>query len=268
MPIVPRGSASGLTGGSVPVKGGIVIDMASMNHILEVEVDNLQVLIEPGVIHRALNNELVKHGFFFPPDPGSSDMCTVGGLIANGGSGMHSVKYGTVKDYVLGLEVVLPNGDIINTGCKAPKTSSGYDLTRLFVGSEGTLGIITKARLKIHPLPETKAILVATFDRIEDAGRTAVTVLSSGVMPAAMEIMDGSAIDAVKKIDPTLGRARTSRPCCCSRWTATKRRSPGRQRKSARSASASAARPWSRRTRTRKSGSGPPGGWSASRSPG
>ncbi|OPY30064.1 MAG: glycolate oxidase subunit GlcD [Methanocella sp. PtaU1.Bin125] len=205
VPIVPRGSASGLTGGSVPVKGGIVIDMGSMNRILEVEVDNLQVLIEPGVIHRALNNELMKRGFFFPPDPGSSDMCTVGGLIANGGSGMHSVKYGTVKDYVLALEVVLPDGEIINTGCKAPKTSSGYDLTRLFVGSEGTLGIITKARLKIHPLPETKAILVATFGRIEDAGRTAVTVLSSGVVPAAMEIMDGSAIDAVQKIDPSLG---------------------------------------------------------------
>jgi glycolate oxidase len=205
VPIVPRGSASGLTGGSVPVKGGIVIDLAAMNHILEIEVDNLQVLIEPAVIHKALNNELVKHGFFFPPDPGSSDMCTVGGLIANGGSGMHSVKYGTVKDYVLALEIVLPNGDIINTGCKAPKTSSGYDLTRLFVGSEGTLGIITKARLKIHPLPETKSILVATFGRIEDAGKTAVTVLSSGVIPAAMEIMDGSAIDAVKQLDPTLG---------------------------------------------------------------
>jgi glycolate oxidase subunit GlcD len=205
VPIVPRGSASGLTGGSVPVKGGIVIDMAAMNHILELEVDNLQVLIEPAVIHKALNNELVKHGFFFPPDPGSSDMCTVGGLIANGGSGMHSVKYGTVKDYVLDLEVVLPNGDIINTGCKAAKTSSGYDLTRLFVGSEGTLGIITKARLKIHPLPETRAILMASFDRIEDAGKAAVTTLASGVIPAAMEIMDGSAISAVKKIDPTLG---------------------------------------------------------------
>ena len=205
VPIVPRGSASGLTGGSVPVKGGIVLDMSAMNHILELEIDNLQVLIEPAIIHRALNTELSKHGFFFPPDPGSSDMCTVGGLIANGGSGMHSVKYGTVKDYVLALEVVLPNGDIINTGCKAPKTSSGYDLTRLFVGSEGTLGIITKARLKIHPLPETKSILVATFDKIEDAGRTAVAVLASGVTPAAMEIMDGSAIKAVGQIDPTLG---------------------------------------------------------------
>ncbi len=137
VPIVPRGSASGLTGGSVPVNGGIVLDMTGMDRILEMDIDNLQVLIEPGIIHKVLNNELIKHGFFFPPDPGSSDMCSVGGLIANGGSGMHSVKYGTVKDYVLGLEVVLPNGDIINTGCKAPKTSSGYDLTHLFVGSEG-----------------------------------------------------------------------------------------------------------------------------------
>jgi glycolate dehydrogenase FAD-linked subunit len=204
VPIVPRGSASGLTGGSVPVKGGIVIDMATMNRILEIEVDNLQVLIEPAVIHKALNDALVRRGFFFPPDPGSSDMCTVGGLIANGGSGMHSVKYGTVKDYVLDLEVVLPDGNVINTGCKAAKSSSGYDLTRLFVGSEGTLGIITKARLKIHPLPETKAILMASFDRIEDAGKAAVTTLASGVIPAAMEIMDGSAISAVKRIDPSL----------------------------------------------------------------
>jgi glycolate oxidase subunit GlcD len=204
VPIVARGSASGLTGGSVPVKGGIVLDMTGMNRVLELEIENLQVVIEPGIIHKALNNELMKHGFFFPPDPGSSDMCTVGGLIANGGSGMHSVKYGTVKDYVLGLEVVLPGGDIINTGCKAPKTSSGYDLTRLFIGSEGTLGVVTKARLKIHPLPETKSILMATFGHIEDAGKAAVTVLSSGVIPAAMEIMDRSAIKAVKEIDPTL----------------------------------------------------------------
>jgi glycolate oxidase len=205
VPIVPRGSASGLTGGSVPVRGGIVLDMTGMNRILEIEIENLQVVIEPGIIHKDLNNALMEHGFFFPPDPGSSDMCTVGGLVANGGSGMHSVKYGTVKDYVLDLEVVLPNGDIINTGCKAPKTSSGYDLTRLFVGSEGTLGVVTKARLKIFPMPETRSILMATFDRIEDAGKAAVTTLSTGVIPAAMEIMDASAIKAVKKIDPTLG---------------------------------------------------------------
>jgi glycolate oxidase len=205
VPIVPRGSASGLTGGSVPVRGGIVLDMTAMDRILGLEIENLQVVIEPGIIHKNLNNELVRHGFFFPPDPGSSDMCSVGGLISNGGSGMHCVKYGTVKDYVLDLEVVLPNGDIINTGCKALKSSSGYDLTHLFIGSEGTLGIITKARLKIHALPETKAILTATFDTIEDAGKAAVSTLSGGVIPAAMEIMDGSAIRAVMEIDPSLG---------------------------------------------------------------
>ena len=179
VPIVPRGSASGLTGGAVPVKGGIVVDMTGMNRLLEVDVENLQVVVEPGIIHKTLNKQLAKQGFFFPPDPGSSDMCSVGGLIANGGSGMHSVKYGTVKDYVLDLEVVLPDGDVINTGCKAPKTSAGYDLTHLFVGSEGTLGIVTKARLRICPLPEARSVVVATFGRIEDAGSTAVRVLTA-----------------------------------------------------------------------------------------
>lgn len=205
IPIIPRGSASGLTGGAVPVRGGIVMDMTSMNRILELDVENLQVVVEPGLVHKSLNDELAKHGLFFPPDPGSSDMCSIGGLISNGGSGMHSVKYGTVRDYVMSLEVVMPNGDIINTGCRAPKMSAGYDLTRLFVGSEGTLGVITKARLKIRPLPESRSMLVAYFDEIEDAGRAAVSVLSSGVIPAAMEILDGSAIRAVKQVEPGLG---------------------------------------------------------------
>ena len=204
IPVIPRGSASGLTGGAVPVRGGIVLDMTRMNRILELDLENLQVVVEPGLVHKNLNNELLKHGLFFPPDPGSSDMCSIGGLISNGGSGMHSVKYGTVKDYVMSLEVVLPNGDIINTGCKAPKMSAGYDLTRLFVGSEGTLGVITKARLKVRPLPESRSMLVAYFDVIEDAGKAAVSVLSSGVTPAAMEILDGSAIRAIKKVEPGL----------------------------------------------------------------
>jgi glycolate oxidase subunit GlcD len=205
VPITPRGSASGLTGGAVPVRGGIVMDMTRMNRILELDVENLQVVVEPGLVHKSLNDELAKHGLFFPPDPGSSDMCSIGGLISNGGSGMHSLKYGTVRDYVMSLEVVMPNGDIINTGCRAPKMSAGYDLTRLLVGSEGTLGIITKARLKIRPLPESRSMLVAYFDEIEAAGRAAVSVLSSGVIPAAMEILDGSAIRAVKKVEPGLG---------------------------------------------------------------
>lgn len=204
VPIVPRGSASGLTGGAVPVCGGIVLDMTAMNRILEIDSDNMQVVVEPGIVHGKFNRELAKRGFFFPPDPGSSEMCSLGGLIGNGGSGMHSVKYGTVRDYVLDLEVVLPDGSIINTGCKAPKTSAGYDLTRLLVGSEGTLGVITRARLRICALPETKAALMATFSRLEDAGTAAVEVLKSGVTPAAMEIMDISAIRAVKKYRPEI----------------------------------------------------------------
>lgn len=204
VPIVPRGSASGLTGGAVPVYGGLVLDMGRMNRILEVDIENMQVVVEPGLIHKSLNSALFSRGFFFPPDPGSSDMCTIGGLIANGGSGMHSVKYGTVKDYLLDLEVVLPDGSIIHTGCKASKSSAGYDLTHLFAGSEGTLGVITKARLRICPLPEAKSVILATFDVLENAGATAVDVLTSGVTPAAMEIMDDSALRAVKKYQPGL----------------------------------------------------------------
>ena len=204
IPIVPRGSASGLTGGAVPVQGGIVLDMTGMNRILEIDEDNIQVIIEPGIVHSKLNKELAKYGFFFPPDPGSSEMCSLGGLIANGGSGMHSVKYGTVKDYVLDLEVVLPDGNIINTGCKAPKTSAGYNLTQLYIGSEGTLGVITKARLRICALPETKTVLMAMFSRLEDAGMAAVEILKSGVTPAAMEIMDITAIRAIKKYQPEI----------------------------------------------------------------
>lgn len=204
IPIVPRGSASGLTGGAVPVRGGIVLDMTGMSRLLEIDAENMQVLVEPGIVHGKLNKELAKHGFFFPPDPGSSEMCSLGGLISNGGSGMHSVKYGTVKDYVLDLEVVLPDGDIINTGCKAPKTSAGYNLTQLYIGSEGTLGVITRARLRICALPETKTVLVAMFSRLEDAGTAAADVLKSGVTPSAMEIMDISAIRAVKKYQPEI----------------------------------------------------------------
>jgi glycolate oxidase subunit GlcD len=202
-PIVPRGAASGLTGGAVPVRGGIVLDMGGMCRILEIDLENRQAVIEPGLVHRNLNVELAKYGLFFPPDPGSSDMCSVGGLIANGGSGMHSVKYGTVKDYVLGLEVVLPNGEIISTGSKALRIT-GLDLTGLFCGSEGTLGVIAKARLKVCPLPPARSLLVATFGEIEGAGKAAVSVLAAGVVPAAMEVMDGTAIRAVKKYQPSL----------------------------------------------------------------
>ncbi|TFH41572.1 MAG: FAD-binding oxidoreductase, partial [ANME-2 cluster archaeon] len=127
--LVPRGAGTGLAGGAVPLCGGIVLDMSRMNRLLEININDLQVLIEPGLIHADLNRALEPYGFFFPPDPGSSEMCTLGGFIANSGSGMRSVKYGTVTDYVLDLEVVMPNGEVIWTGGRTMKSASGYDLT-------------------------------------------------------------------------------------------------------------------------------------------
>lgn len=205
IPIIARGAATGMAGGIVPVKGGIVLDLSGMNKILEIDIDNLQVLVEPGVIHGDLNRALERYGFFFPPDPASSDFCTIGGLIGNDGSGMRAVKYGTTKQYVLDLEVVMADGEVINTGSKTLKTVSGYDLNRLFVGSEGTLGVITMARLKILPLPAVRKKVVAYFDELETAGKVVVRTLSDGIIPAACEIIDRAGIVAVNKYDPNAG---------------------------------------------------------------
>lgn len=205
IPIVPRGAGTGLAGGAVPVSGGIVLDMSRMDRLLEIDIRDLQVLAEPGLIHGDLNRALESHGFFFPPDPGSSEMCTLGGFIANAGSGMRSVKYGTVTDYVLDLEVVMPDGEVVWTGGRTMKSASGYDLTALMVGSEGTLGIITKARLKIHPLPESRAAVLAHFNDLEAAGRTVSAIMARGIVPSACELMDGTTIKAINAYDASLG---------------------------------------------------------------
>ncbi len=204
IPITARGAGTGLAGGAVPLQGGIVLDMSRMNKILDIDIRNLQVLVEPGLIHADLNRSLEPYGFFFPPDPGSSEMCTLGGLIANRGSGMRSVKYGTVTDYVLGLEVVLPDGKVIQTGGKVMKSASGYDLTALMVGSEGTLGVITGARLKIHPLPEARAAVLAHFNDLEAAGSAVSAIMGRGLVPSACELMDSTTIKAVNTYDPDL----------------------------------------------------------------
>ncbi|MGP8321630.1 MAG: FAD-binding oxidoreductase [Methanosarcinaceae archaeon] len=197
IPVTARGAGTGLAGGAVALKGGIVLDLSGMDRILDIDINNLQVAVEPGVIHSGLNKALKTKGFFFPPDPGSSDMCTLGGLIANNGSGMRSVKYGTTKNYVLDLEVVMADGSVINTGSKTLKSSAGYDLTRLMVGSEGTLGIITKAVLKILPLPKARTVVLASFETPELAGRIVVKTLSSGVIPSACEILDRSTVKVI-----------------------------------------------------------------------
>lgn len=207
IPVTARGAGTGLAGGCSPVKGGIVLDMSGMNRILEIDIENQQIIVEPGVVAEKLNSALKPHGFFFPPDPGSMAMCTIGGMISYNSSGMRSVKYGTVRNYVLDLEVVLADGRVIHTGRKVLKSSAGYDLTRLFVGSEGTLGIITRAGLKITPLPKTRKLVLAFFDHAETAGQAVIRVFSRGITPSACEILDKTTLQVLKLCDPKLAIA-------------------------------------------------------------
>ena len=204
IPVTARGAGTGLAGGASPVSGGIVLDMSGMNRILEIDIENQQVIVEPGVVHEKLNLALKPYGFFFPPDPGSSAMCTIGGMISYNSSGMRSVKYGTVRNYVLDLEVVLADGRVIHTGSRVLKSAAGYDLTRLFTGSEGTLGIITRAGLKIAPLPKTRILVLACFEEAEVAGQAVVKIFSSGITPSACEILDKTTLQVLKLCDPDI----------------------------------------------------------------
>ena len=204
IPVTARGAGTGLAGGASPVFGGIVLDMSHMDKIIEIDIDNIQVVVEAGVIQDQLNEKLKPFGFFFPPNPGSSATCTVGGQIANNASGMRCVKYGTTKNYVLDLEVVLADGSVIHTGSKCLKSSAGYDLSRLFVGSEGTLGIITKAVLKIAPLPKARKIIIVSFPTPEAAGLSISRVFAAGVIPSACEILDKTSVAVLTKLDPNV----------------------------------------------------------------
>lgn len=204
VPVTPRGAGTGLAGGAVPLKGGIVLDLSSMDRILEIDCSCRQVLVEPGVVRDRLNLALLPSGLFFPPDPGSSAMCSIGGLLANNGSGMHCVKYGTTRDYALDLEIVLADGSVIHTGSQVLKSSAGYDLTRLFIGSEGTLGVITAARLRVVPLPKARRLVLAAFRSPEEAGLAVNRVLSAGIVPAACEILDRTTVEVLHRCDPHL----------------------------------------------------------------
>lgn len=204
IPVTARGAGTGLAGGAVPVKGGIVLDLSGMNRIIEIDMDNLQVVVEPGVIQDTLNDVLKPYGFFFPPNPGSSAMCTIGGMIAYNASGMRCVKYGTTRNYVRDLEVVLADGTVIHTGSKMLKSAAGYDLTQLMIGSEGTLGIVTKAGLKIAPLPKARKLVIAAFENAETAGKAVIRTFSNGVIPSACEILDRVSLQVLKRYDPNL----------------------------------------------------------------
>ena len=205
IPVTARGAASGQMGGVIPVHGGIVIAMNAMNSILEIDGPNLQVMTEPGVICSRLQAELAKQKLSFPPDPGSARMCTVGGMASTNAHGMRAMKYGPTSHWVLGLDVVLPTGETITTGSmnsKARQSSSGMELTKIFVGAEGLLGIITKLRLKVMPLPKSRAIVLALFDRLENAGEAVVATFQAGIMPAATEILDQNTLRAVNLYRP------------------------------------------------------------------
>ena len=197
LPVTPRGAGSGLTGGAVPVSGGLVLAMDHFNRILTIDTENFQAIVEPGVVTADLHAAVQNVGLFYPPDPASRHFSTIGGNIAENAGGMRAVKYGVTREWVMGLEVVLPSGRIIHTGSRCVKDVVGYDLTGLFVGSEGTLGVITKAVLRLIPKPETSKTLLAVFDSMNHAARTVPDILQRGLTPSTLEFMDKHVIRAV-----------------------------------------------------------------------
>ncbi len=200
IPVTPRGAGTGLTGGALPHLGGLVISMERFNSILEIDERNLQVTTEPGVITEVLQNAVKEKGLFYPPDPASKGSCFIGGNIAENSGGPKAVKYGVVKDYVLNLEIVLPTGEIIWTGSNVLKNATGYNLTQLIVGSEGTLGIVTKIVLRLIPHPKFDLLMLAPFNSLEKASEAVSAIFRAGITPSAMELMEIESIKLASKI--------------------------------------------------------------------
>ncbi|MFS0646096.1 glycolate oxidase subunit GlcD [Siminovitchia sp. 179-K 8D1 HS] len=197
-PVIPRGSGTNLCAGTCPVEGGIVILFNQMNKILEIDEENLTVTCQPGVVTWDLMQEVEKKGLFYPPDPSSMKISTIGGNLNENSGGLRGLKYGVTRDYVLGLEVALPNGEIVRTGGKLAKDVAGYDLTRLFIGSEGTLGVITEATLKLIPLPKTKKTMLVQYQDLEDAARSVSKIIANKVIPATLEFLDQPTLKVVE----------------------------------------------------------------------
>ncbi|HRH61553.1 MAG TPA: FAD-binding protein, partial [Chitinophagaceae bacterium] len=187
IPVTPRGAGTGLSGGAIPHLGGVLLSTERMNSILQIDEQNLQVITEPGVITEVLQNAVKEKGLFYPPDPSSRGSCFIGGNIAENSGGPKAVKYGVVKDYVLNLEVVLADGSIIWTGANVLKNSTGYNLTQLMVGSEGTLGIVTKIVLRLIPFPKYDLLMLAPFASLEKASEAVSAVFRAGFTPSALE---------------------------------------------------------------------------------
>jgi glycolate oxidase len=209
-PVTVRGSGTGITGGAIPIQGGLLLDLMGMNRILEINAEDLYCVVEPGVVTSDIHKAVEKLGLLYPPDPASQDTSTIGGNVAECAGGLRGLKYGVTKDYVLALEVVAPTGEIYQTGAKTVKSVTGYDLTKLLIGSEGTLGVITKIVLKLLPAPRHKVSCLAVYDRLGDAGDTVSRIIANRIICATLEIMDGFTIEAVerhKKIGLPVGAA-------------------------------------------------------------
>lgn len=199
LPVTPRGGGTGLSGGALPQWGGVLISMERFNRILDLDERNLQVTTEPGVITEVLQDAVKEKGLFYPPDPSSRGSCFIGGNIAENSGGPKAVKYGVVKDYVLNLEMVLPSGDVIWTGANVLKNATGYNLTQLVVGSEGTLGIVTKIVLRLIPLPKFNLLMLVPFRSAENACAAVSAIFRAGFTPSAMEFMERDALDWVSR---------------------------------------------------------------------
>jgi glycolate oxidase len=197
IPVTPRAAGTGLSGGALPVMGGIILSVERFNKILEIDERNLQATVEPGVINEVFQNAVAQKGLFYPPDPASKGSCFMGGNVAENSGGPKCVKYGVTKDYILNLEVVLPTGEIIYTGANTLKNSTGYHLTQLMVGSEGTLGIVTKIIVKLIPLPKHNLLMLVPFRNTEEACMAVSEIFRAGYTPSALEFMERDALDWV-----------------------------------------------------------------------
>ncbi len=197
--VTPRAAGTGLSGGALPIYGGIILSVERFNKIIEIDERNLQATVEPGVINEVFQNTVKEKGLFYPPDPASKGSCFLGGNVAESSGGPKCVKYGTTKDYILNLEVVLPTGEIIITGANTLKNSTGYNLTQLIVGSEGTLGIVTKIFVKLIPLPKHDLLMLVPFNNLDQACEAVSEVFRAGFVPSAMELMERDALLWVTK---------------------------------------------------------------------
>src|SRR5215217_6111529 len=199
IPVTPRGGGTGLSGGALPVYGGILLSMEKFKAIIDIDTENLQATVEPGVITEEFINAVAEYELLYPVDPSSKGSCFIGGNVAHGSGGPRVVKYGTIREYILNLEVVLPSGDIIWTGANTLKYASGYNLTQLFIGSEGTLGIVTKIVVKLIPAPTRDVLMLAAFPDLETAASAVSAIFRAGIVPSALEFMERKGIEWVKE---------------------------------------------------------------------